>query len=196
MKKTLLSLALFLGVLSAAPAALIQFDLVGTAGSGLLPGNEPSLTVASTGSGGEIDGGTNGFGIYFNDSTSRLFINVGWGSANGFTDFTSAANNSHIHGPTAGNNGGGGFTQTAGVLFNLPRVNSTANAGYIQTSVSLTPTQVTELFNGRYYINVHTTSNTGGEARGFLVAVPEPSTYALGALGCLGLLALRLRRKN
>jgi hypothetical protein len=196
MKKTLLVLAATLVAMSSAPAALIQFDLIGTAGPGMLAGSEPSLTNPSTGSGGEINSATNGFGIYYNDVTLQLHVNVGWGSGNGFSDLNAAANNSHIHGPTANNNGNG-FTQTAGVLFNLARNNSTANAGFISTvTPALTAGQVTDLFNGKWYVNVHTTSNTGGEIRGFLVAVPEPSTYALGALGCLGLLALRLRRKN
>lgn len=194
MKKTLLSLALFLGVLGSLQAALIQYDMQGSSQPGLHHLNEPA--VASGGIGGEINGGTNGFGIYLNDVTLQLFVNVGWGTGNGFAnDMTGAATASHIHGPTAGNNGGGGFTQTAGVLFNLARVNSSANAGVIQTAVTLSAAQVTDLNNGKYYINVHTAVNGGGEMRGFLVAVPEPSTYALGGLGLLGLLALRMRRK-
>jgi hypothetical protein len=189
MKKTLFSLVALLGVLTSAPAALIPFDLVGTAGAGLLPGNEPGSVTGGTG--GEI-----GTGIRFDDVNLTLEINVGWGSNNGFTDLTGNATASHIHGPTA-SNFGNGFTQTAGVLFNLPRVNSTANAGYISTTVGpLTAGQVTDLFNGKWYINIHTAANSGGEARGFLVAVPEPSAVALGALGAGGLLALRLRRKN
>ena len=41
-------------------AAIIAFDLKGTAGPGLLPGNEPAVLVGGTG--GEI-----GTGIFFDD---------------------------------------------------------------------------------------------------------------------------------
>jgi hypothetical protein len=48
--------------------------------------------------------------------------------------------------------------------------------------------------DGRAYFNIHSTSFTGGEIRGFLSEVPEPSTYAMLLLG-LGLLALGTRRR-
>ena len=50
---------------SIAQAAVIQFDLTGTAGNGLLFGNEPA--VASGGSGGEI-----GAGITYDNVTNLL----------------------------------------------------------------------------------------------------------------------------
>jgi len=37
--------------------------------------------------------------------------------------------------------------------------------------------------DGKAYLNIHTTVVPGGEIRGFLQPVPEPSTYALLALG-------------
>lgn len=50
--------------------------------------------------------------------------------------------------------------------------------------------------NGTAYFNVHTTAFPGGEIRGFLTAVPEPSTYALLAtgLGVIGGISWRRRR--
>ena len=42
-------------------------------------------------------------------------------------------------------------------------------------------------------MNVHTSANGGGEIRGNLVAVPEPSAALFGAAS-IGLLALRRRR--
>ncbi len=184
MKQLLLTLA-FGSLATLAPAAITNFDLIGTAGAGLLPGNEPA--VASGGTGGEI-----GAGIFFDSVASTLTINVGWGSANGFTDLSSVANNSHIHGPTAANNGSG-FTQTAGVLFTLTRSSSAVTGGTFTTApIVLTASQATDLFNGKYYINIHTVNNGGGELRGFLV-VPEPTTPLLGMLA-LGSVALRRRR--
>lgn len=167
------------------PAAIVLFDLQGKAGAGLLPGNEnPAVTG---GTGGEIGGG-----ISYNDVTNLLTINVGWGSVNGFTNLAGAVNNSHIHGATA-SSGTASFLENAGVLFNLPRVDSTANAGSISTSVTLTEPQEAELLAGRYYINVHTTANGGGEIRGNLVAVPEPGRALLAGIGGF-MLALRRRR--
>lgn len=56
-------------------------------------------------------------------------------------------------------------------------------------------TNLPNIFAGRAYINFHTLENTGGEIRGTLAAVPEPSTYVLMAtgLGVLGMLARRRR---
>lgn len=187
MKNLLLTLSLSL-LASAAPAAIISFDLTGTAGAGLLAGNEPGAVVG--GSGGEI-----GAGITFDDAINLLTINVGWGSSQGFTDLSSAANNSHIHGPTANNNGNG-FTQTAGVAFTLTRSSSAVTGGiFSPNTVTLSAAQATDLLNGKFYINLHTANNGGGEMRGFLVQspVPEPASALFGMVA-VGALALRRRR--
>ena len=171
---------------SFANAATIQFDLIGTAGAGLLPGNEPGSLTGGTG--GEI-----GTGITFDDVTNLLTLNVGWGSSQGFTDLTSLANNSHIHGPVASNNGNG-FTQTTGVFVNLTRSSSAVTGGtFTDAPIQFTAPQAADLMNGKFYINLHTTTNGGGEMRGFLVAVPEPTAPLLGLLG-LGAVAMRRRR--
>src|SRR5512133_3816754 len=72
-------------------AAIVSFDLRGKAGTGLLPGNENATLAGTPGSGGEL-----GAGIFFNDVTNLLTIDVGWGSANGFTDLTGNASAGHI----------------------------------------------------------------------------------------------------
>ncbi len=192
MKKLLLLIGFGLtGLVFNGQAATFDFDLRGVAGLGLLPGNEPGSITGGTG--GEI-----GAGIFFDDATLNLAINVGWGSSQGFTDLSSSANNSHIHGPTAANfgfNGTANFSQTAGVLFNLTRSSNLPTGGTIGQSFTLTPAQQADLFNGKYYINIHTANNGGGELRGFLVPVPEPSTLALAVLGAGGLLVWRVRRR-
>jgi uncharacterized repeat protein (TIGR02543 family) len=164
MKKLVLTTMLCAAVARVAVATTNQFDLKGTAGAGLLFGNEPS--VASGGTGGEI-----GTGIFFDDVSNLLTVNAGWGSSQGFTDLSSLANNSHIHGPTASVNGNG-FTQTASVLFNLTRSSNAVTGGVFTTPpILLTAAQITDLFNGKYYINIHTVNNSGGELRGFLLPV-------------------------
>jgi hypothetical protein len=47
----------------------------------------------------------------------------------------------------------------------------------------------------RAYFNVHTSTFPGGEIRGFLTLVPEPSTIGLASTTLLGLAAARRRRK-
>ncbi|MGJ8696801.1 MAG: CHRD domain-containing protein [Verrucomicrobiaceae bacterium] len=177
-----------------AHSQIIQFDLIGTAGAGLLFGNEPS--VASGGSGGEIGGG-----ITYDSATSILDLsNVGWGSSQGFDDLTSSVTGAHMHftSNANGNNGSADFTQTGGVVFGLTASSTATTGGTFSNLVDLDnlpdPAQKkADLLNGKWYINIHTSNNGGGEIRGFLVAVPEPSTSLFGALA-FGALALRRRR--
>ena len=170
-----------------ANAEIILFDLQGTAGPGLLPGNENPATTG--GSGGEI-----GAGISFDTISSMLTINIGWGSGNGFTDLTGNATGGHIHGITD-NPAPASFTENKPVLIALDTLggwNASATNGGFSGSVSLDATQATALQEGRLYINVHTQAHGGGEIRGYLV-VPEPATISLFALGAVGCLVLRRR---
>ena len=193
MKKLIASSFAALTVVAASHATLIDFTLQGTAGVGLLFGNEPA--VASGGSGGEI-----GSGITFDDVTKLLTLSVGWGSSQGFSDLSSLANNSHIHVTPAnfGNGGAGNFTQSGSpVLFNLARSSSAVTGGTFTTALpALTPAQEADLMNGKFYINIHTANNGGGELRGFIVPapVPEPATAGLVAFGALALIRTRRNR--
>lgn len=58
--------------------------------------------------------------------------------------------------------------------------------GTVDYSGTLTATQASQLLDGLFYANVHTTAFPGGEIRGQLVPVPEPSTYALLGTVLLG----------
>jgi hypothetical protein len=51
---------------------------------------------------------------------------------------------------------------------------------------------------GDAYLNIHSTTFPNGEIRGFLHAVPEPSTWAMMILGFAGVgyMAYRRSRKN
>jgi len=162
----------------------VHFALEGRAGSGLLPGNETGNSN-STGSGDVLTG------IIFNTNTSELFIDVGWGSGNGFTDLTGSATGMHIHGPAD-------FNSNAGVLYplsGLPGFNDSATNGGFTGTISIDPGDVRDLLNGLHYINVHTAANGPGEIRGNLVrTIPEPSTAAI--LGVFGITVFIRHRKR
>ena len=183
--------ALALLAAPAARAAIIQFDLIGRGGVGLLATNETGTINGTPGSGGEI-----GTGISFDDVLSVLTINVGWGSANGFQSLTGNATAGHIHGPTT-SSGSASFNENAGVRYGLDGGagwNPSASAGGVTaTTVNISAGDVPALLAGRFYINIHTSTNPGGELRGNLVPIPEPAAASL-ALVAGALLTVRRRR--
>jgi hypothetical protein len=68
----------------------------------------------------------------------------------------------------------------------------TANGG---TVASAEATLLAGLDAGNAYLNIHTTNFGGGEIRGFLHAVPEPSTWAMLLIGFAGVGFMAYRRK-
>ena len=103
-----------------------------------------------------------------------------------FSGLAGAANNAHVHGfASAGANAGP--LQT---LSFTPATSGTISGSWSPASA----TQVDNLFAGLTYINLHSAAVGSGELRGQIVAVPEPSTCALAALGTLALLIRQRRR--
>ncbi len=82
---------------------------------------------------------------------SELFYEISYSGLQG------AATAAHIHGPADA-------TTPAGVL--VPLNNPTGTSGTFSGSVSLDPTNLMYLLSGLTYINIHTTTNQGGEIRG------------------------------
>lgn len=193
MKRILPALIIFAASAAFVSAQITPFDLAGNAGIGLLAGNENHVVNGSFGSGGEV-----GAGISYDSNTMLLTINIGWGSGNGFADLTGAATAGHIHGITT-SNAPASYLENAGVQIGLNALggwSSSATNGGFSGTVSLNGTQATALMNGQLYINVHTATNSGGEIRGQLIAVPEPSTYALifAAVALVGVIWQRRHR--
>ncbi|GAA5484681.1 CHRD domain-containing protein [Haloferula sargassicola] len=189
-----LAFAGLLGAGSTAGAAVIQLDFMGTAGTGLLPGNENPAAV-SPAFGSEI-----GAGLFYDDTSNTLTLNYTFESLTGGID-TSIASGMHLHDAGAGSP----FTQNGGIVFNLnsgidtnvalttPLIANGATSGTVSGTISLSEAQEAALLDSRFYLNIHSASFGGGELRANLVPVPEPSTILLGALAGLGFLRRRRR---
>ncbi|MDB6070139.1 MAG: sorting domain protein [Verrucomicrobiales bacterium] len=120
----------------------------------------------------------------------------------------------HIHGPTAV-----AGTGTAGVMTMTPTFTGfplgatfgtysqtfdmtlsssynaafvTANGGTVSGALNALNAAIQD---GKSYLNIHTSSFPGGEIRGFLTPVPEPSVLLMGTAAA-GLLTLRRRRSQ
>ena len=119
------------------------------------------------------------------------------GSYSGITANMSAG---HIHGPAPiGSNTNVVYDLIAlGILSGTTSGTFTGNLNLIanpNATYSSIPPQIADLNAGLWYLNIHNSSFPGGEIRGQILLVPEPSAFALVAIGA-GSLFFRLRRKN
>jgi CHRD domain len=165
---------LVLGTAFACQASVLHFQLspAGTdAAVGLSPSNEVPMVTNSSGSGDVISGG-----ILFDTDTLLLQVDVGYGSAAGFTDLTGVPTAMHIHGPAAAG-------QNAGVLVDLSPYNFAAadptKGGVIFGTFAFPTNAVSNLLAGLTYLNIHTALNPSGEIRGQLVPVTATNSPPL-----------------
>ncbi|HKZ81038.1 MAG TPA: CHRD domain-containing protein [Pyrinomonadaceae bacterium] len=188
----LLSILMFGAVqISRADTIIFTANLSGTAEA--MPNNSPGIGTTI---------------VTYDSALHTLRVQV---TFSGLTGTTTAA---HIHAPTMDP-----FTGAIGVATTLPTfagfpsgVTSgtydntldlmadssynpsflTANGGAAGAETAL----IAALMQGRAYLNVHTTTFGGGEIRGFLVAVPEPTTMLLLATGLSGLAVKAYRKRR
>jgi len=104
---------------------------------------EPGAGITSTGSGDGI--------ATLDTKTGELGYTIN------YKGLSSAATMAHIHGPAD-------VGANAGVVVPLAAPTGTQVVG----KVILTEAQIAELNAGRYYVNIHTETNKGGEIRGQL----------------------------
>src|SRR5215204_797552 len=121
-----------------------------------------SATMSPAQETGTLNGSPSGSGSTtgtYNATTNSLQYNVTW------TGLTGPATLGHFHGPALA-----GATASPVITFNL--VNSGA-AGTASGTVTLTDAQETDLLGGRWYANIHTQTNGGGEIRGQVSATHQ-----------------------
>jgi hypothetical protein len=160
-------------------------------GDGLLAGNiAPPTSELGT-------GGIGSSGITYDTVEGLFHVDLKWGSGNGFVDLSSDVLKLHLHGPTTGA-GNDAFGQTAPLLVNMTTngsFNASRTSGGINGNFFLDSAGADALLAGRTYINVHLSDTDTGVIRGYLQAVPEPSSLAILTL-VSGLTFLRRRRKR
>ncbi len=128
---------------------------------------------------GNVGNGTGTISGDYDSLTKTLNYSIAW------QDLTTSVTNMHFHLGAAGDSGG--------VELPVPGPWSSPQVG---SGIILSASQETNLLDGNWYVNVHTSDFGGGEIRGQVdvLAVPEPTS---GVLLCMAsLLGLSRRRSS
>ena len=146
---------------------------------------QSSFQAILTGAGEFPANGSTGTGLgtlILNAAQTQITVNETW------SGISAPATASHIHGP-------GGVGTNAAVLFPFSGVPAATSGSIPTQTFSITALQVGYLESGFLYFNVHDANFPGGEIRGQILPVPEPSTIGLAGLG-LACAIWHLRRKQ
>ena len=140
--------------ISVAVAVVAAISMVGCSGM-MMKSNSAEFSASLTGA-AEVPPvagtGTGALTASLNKDTSELSWKIT------YSGLTGPATAAHFHGPAlAGAN--------AGVVLGFDSA-----ASPIEGKATLTAAQVADLIAGKWYVNVHTASNKGGEIRGQVVA--------------------------
>ena len=111
---------------------------------------------------------TSGFGSFsglYDNATKVLVFNVTWQLQPNAT-----VTGAHFHGPAS-------LGQNADIVIPVSGL-STTNAGRFGGSVTLTAAQESDLLAGRWYFNIHSSAESGGELRGQLIENAATATSA------------------
>ena len=144
-RHTFLRTAIVAGVVAAALAACGQMKPSGSSDT-----YEAKLTAAQEVPAGSSPG-TGSAEVQFNKDNNMLTWKLT------YSGLTGPAVAGHIHGPAAAG-------ANAGVV--VPFTNITAQP--VTGQATITPAQAADLAAGKWYVNVHTAANPGGEIRGQL----------------------------
>ena len=118
-----------------------------------------------------------------------------------FSGITTPSTLAHIHGPAPAGIATGILYNLGGSVVPLGVTSGSINGSVTLVTMSIpgyanytVAQQVADLNNSMFYVNIHNSTFTGGEIRGQIVPVPEPSMWAFLGLGALAAV-LRVRRR-
>jgi hypothetical protein len=163
----------------------------------ILPAVSQGQSFVATLDGAQDGGGTRAGSGIFNLTLSGTTMTL----SGSFSGISGTFSDAHIHGSAAPG-------ANAGVLYSIVpflTLGADNKSGTLSGQITMVPMpnnrdvpitqQLLDLNNGLWYFNIHSSSFGGGEIRGQILSVPEPSTLALIGLGLGGLLVQRSRRR-